>query len=319
MSVELLTPLGALLALAAVVPLAVYVLRERRAHQIRHALRLSGPGTRARVPLLAALVAVPALLGMAAAQPVVAQTRTLPERTDAQVFVAIDISRSMLASGSADSPTRFDRAKQIALDLRADLPDLPMGIASMTLGLLPHLFPTTDARVYSATLDNALNVGLVWTGLGGTIATSLDAIGAAPRLNYFPPEIEKRVLVVLTDGESQPLQRDLSTDFQTDPRVETIFVHVWREGEKVFLSGVPEASYVQDTASRATLERVVSQIEGTLLDESDAGALASRVRSLVGTGPTVDEEVEGERLALMPYIALLTIVPLGFVLVRRNV
>lgn len=319
MSVEILTPLGALLALAAVVPLAVYVLRERRAGEIRKALRLSEPRLRARVPLLTAVVAVPVLLGLAAAQPVVAQTRTLPERTDAQVFVAIDISRSMLAAESADSPTRFQRARQIALDLREELPDLPMGIASMTLGLLPHLFPTTDSRVFAATLDNALNVGLVWTGLGGTIATSLDAIGAAPRLNYFPPEIEKRVLVVLTDGESQPLQRDLSTDFQTEPRVQTILVHVWQEGEKVFLGGVPEAGYVQDTASRATLEQVASQIDGTVLAESDADELASRVRSLVGSGPTADEEVEGERLALMPYIALLAIVPLGFVLLRRNV
>ncbi|HEY6112961.1 MAG TPA: hypothetical protein VIV37_02565 [Gaiellaceae bacterium] len=33
---------------------------------------------------------------------------------------------------------------------------------------------------------------------------------------------------------------------------------------------------------------------------------------------TVDRRIEGNRRALMPYVALLAILPLGFVLYRRN-
>ena len=319
MSISLLTPYGALVAFAALAPLLVFLRRERRARRVRDALRLQEPTARSRVSLIAALVAVPTLLGLAAAQPVVAESRTLPERTDAEVFVAIDISRSMLASASDGEATRFERARQIALDLRQELPDVPIGVASMTVGLLPHLFPTTDQRVFAATLGDTLNVGQVWTGLGGSIATSIEAIGAAPRLNYFPPTAEKRVLVVLTDGESLPLARDLASDFSKEPRVEPILVHVWDAGEQVFSGGIPEASYVPDPGSRAILDTVAREIDGTVIDESDAGVLAGRVRSAIGTGPTVEREQEGERRALMPWVTLLTVVPLGFLLLRRNV
>jgi hypothetical protein len=318
-SISLLTPYGALIALAAIAPIVVFLRRERRARRIRRTLGLEEPTTRERLPLLAALVAVPALLGLAAAQPVVAESRSLPERTDAEVFVVLDISRSMAASSADGAPTRFERAQEIARDLRASLPDVPMGVASMTLGMLPHLFPTTDQRVFGATLEDTLAVGRVWTGLGGSIATSIDAIGAAPRLNYFPPTAEKRVIVVLTDGESLERTRDLAAEFSKEPPVEAILVHVWREGERVFTNGIPEASYVQDVGSRRLLESVAAEIDGTLIDESDAGGLAGRVRSAIGTGPTVEREQEGERRALMPWVTLLTVVPLGFLLVRRNV
>jgi hypothetical protein len=43
-----------------------------------------------------------------------------------------------------------------------------------------------------------------------------------------------------------------------------------------------------------------------------------RRRSALGTGPTTPRRIEGNRQALMPYVALLTIIPLGFVLYRRN-
>jgi hypothetical protein len=318
-SISLLTPYGALIALLAIAPLTVYVLRERHARRARRVLGLSQPRGRSHISLVAALAAVPALLGLAAAQPVVAESRTLPERTDAQVFVVLDISRSMLASSANGAPTRFDRATEIARRLRADLPDVPMGIASMTTGMLPHLFPTTDPRVFSATLEDTLGVGRVWTGLGGSIATSIDAIGAAGRLNYFPPTAEKRVIVVLTDGESLEQTRDLGAELSKEPRVHPILVHTWRDGEKVFTNGIPEAEYVQDAGSRALLEGVAVETDGELLSESEAGSLASRVQAAIGAGPTIDREQEGERRALMPYVTLLVLLPLGFVLLRRNV
>jgi hypothetical protein len=318
-TIELLTPLGALFAFAAVVPIAVYVLRERRLRAVRAALRLEAPSRGARLSLVAALAAVPVLLGLAAAQPVVAESRTLPERTDAQVFVAVDISRSMLARSGPSAETRFERARSIAIALRDQLPEVPMGIASMTQGMLPHLFPTTNRRVFVATLEKTLEVGEVWTGLGGTIASSLDAVGAVPRLNYFPPAAKQRVLVVLTDGESLPLETNLESDFSKEPRVQTILVHIWREGEQVYLGGVPESGYQLDRQSRDKLERIAEAIGGSVVAESDAGALAGRVRSLIGTGETVARPQEGERRALMPYVTLLALVPLGFVLLRRNV
>jgi hypothetical protein len=42
------------------------------------------------------------------------------------------------------------------------------------------------------------------------------------------------------------------------------------------------------------------------------------VADLVGDGPTTTREHEGKRRALMPWITLATVVPLEFVLLRRN-
>lgn len=318
MELEFLTPFAALFVLSALGPLAVLFIRERRARRIRASLCLAEPAPRSWLPVAVALAAVPALLGIAAAQPVVAQTRSLPERTDAQVFVVMDITRSMLAAAGPDAPTRFERARRIALELGDQLPEVPIGIASMTVGMLPHLFPTTDRRVYAETLQDTLDIGEVWTGLGGTIATSYDALAAAPQLNYFPPSAEKRLLVVLSDGESRPLEKDLASAFRRQPQIHSIFVHLWDADERVYLGGVPEAAYAPDEASRATLDRVASLVKGQVLSESESGDLPQVARELLGTGPTTDREQEGERTALMPYVSLAAILPLGFVLLRRN-
>ena len=54
------------------------------------------------------------------------------------------------------------------------------------------------------------------------------------------------------------------------------------------------------------------------MEEGQVGEVAAGVREALATGPTVDRRIEGNRQALMPYVALLAILPLGFVLYRRN-
>ena len=60
-----------------------------------------------------ALAAVPVLLGIAAAQPVLETTHVVPERTDVEAYVVIDVSRSMLAAAGPGEPTRFERAQDL--------------------------------------------------------------------------------------------------------------------------------------------------------------------------------------------------------------
>lgn len=319
MNLSFVTPLGAIFAVAAVVPLAVLVRRRRRLREVRSALRLEEPALRAYVPLVATLAAVPALLGLAAAQPVVETTRTVPERTDAQVFVVIDVSRSMLAAAEPGALTRFERAQGIALGLRGELPEVPFGIATLTDRVLPHLFPTTDARVYSATLTRALGIEHPPPGAFYlTFATNLNSLRSIPEKNYFLPSAKKRVIVVLTDGETQPLEPDLARAFQRRPRIETIFVHVWSSKERIYETGVEEGGYLPDTRSVASLERAASLVGGRALAESDSRGLVSAVTEALGEGATVARAHESGRLALMPYLTLAALLPLGFLLLRRN-
>jgi len=319
MELAFLTPLGALVGLSALAPLAVYRAREGRVRDIRAALHLDEPSRGSHLSLEIALVAICGLVALAAAQPVLATTREVRERTDAQVFVVVDTSRSMLASKGPGALSRFDRARRIAQELADQLPEVPVGVASMTDGLLPHLFPTTDRQVLEATLGKTLDIESPGPStFFSTRATTYDALEAAPTLNYFPPAVKKRVLVVLTDGETSPLERDLGTAFNREPKIKTVFVRIWDADERIYLTGVAEFGYSADPKSEAALGRLASTIGGRVISEGDAGGLRQAVVDLVGSGPTMDRRHEGNRCALMPWITLGAFLPPGFVLFRRN-
>lgn len=67
----------------------------------------------------------------------------------------------------------------------------------------------------------------------------------------------------------------------------------------------------------AALARVAHQVDGRVLPE-DPKAVAATARQILGVGPTKNRTIEGERRALMPWVTLFAFLPLGFVLVRRN-
>jgi hypothetical protein len=316
--VQLLTPLAALFALTAAVPLAVHLVRRRRLRAIRSALGLAEPTVRSQLPFVLCLAAVPVLLGLAAAQPVVETTTTVPERTDAQGFVVIDVSRSMLASPGSGEPTRFDRARSLALSLRDALPELPLGIATVTDRTLPNLFPTADRQVFEATLHRAVGIERPPPeAVYNLLASNLNSLRTVPEGNYFPPSATKRVLVVLTDGETEPIDAQLGQAFERRPTVETILVHMWDAEERVYATGGLAESYRPDPRSQDVMARVAALTGGAVLEEDVAGVVEA-VRDAVGVGKTVARGQQSGRFALMPWIALAALVPLAFVLLRRN-
>ena len=322
MGVAFLTPLGGALAAFALVPLGVYLLRQRRSARIRAALGLRAPSLASRAPLVLGLAAVPALLALAAAQPVLERNRHRLERTDAEIWVVVDTSRSMLASAGPDSPTRFQRARSFAQAFADALPEVPIGLASLTDRVLPHSFPTTDRRVTSATLYQS--IGIERPGptisLTGIPTTSYDTLASVPRYGYFSPTARKRVLVVLTDGETRPLETDLAAPFHRGPRLTTILVHFHAGGERVYDdAGLPEAGYQPVRDSAAKLAQVAREVGGSVFGEQQPGDVVTAVRSALGAGPTHERLIEGERRALMPWVTLAAFLPLGLVLLRRNV
>ena len=153
MEVTLLTPLGALIALGVVVPLVALALLHRRGESVRRAIGLPEPRPRVLRAAVAAVVVAAALLGLAAAQPRLEWTSDKRVRDDAEAIVVLDTSRSMLARTSPRSPIRYARATAAARRFRAAFPDVPVGIASFTDRVLPHLFPSPDDDVFAATLE----------------------------------------------------------------------------------------------------------------------------------------------------------------------
>ena len=155
MRIVFLTPSGVLLALGVLVPLFALFLVRRRAGGLRDVLGLADPRMRGLVVAILAVVATGTFLGLAAAQPVIERTTKLETRTDAEAFVVLDVSRSMLARRNPGSPERIARAKAAARTLRAALPEVRFGIASLTDRTLPHLFPSIDRETSSTTKASA--------------------------------------------------------------------------------------------------------------------------------------------------------------------
>jgi hypothetical protein len=314
------TPLAALLALATLVPLAALLAARSRARGIRRALRLPDPTPRSkRIPLVALGVAG-ALLGLAAAQPVIQRDAERVVRTDAEAWVVIDTTRSMLAQSDPDSRIRLDRAKAAAQAVRDTLPNVPLGIASLTDRVLPHLFPSTDEDVFRAALQRSVGIENP-PPQSGFLAqvTRLDAIGTLSELNFFSPTARRRVAVVLTDAESLPFSPDrIARRLSGPPRINTVFVHVWGEEERVFTRGVPEPGYRPDPTSRPTLDTLAAVTGGTVFSDAEAGSAAAKARELIGQGPTVTEGERRVRYALSPYLAAAAFLPVGLLLWRRD-
>jgi hypothetical protein len=314
------SPLASLLALAAAVPLAALLAIRAHARGVRRTLALPEPDARsARIPLFA-LGGAAVLLGLAAAQPVIQRDARRLVRTDAEAWVVIDTTRSMLAQTDPDSRIRLDRAKAAAQAVRDSLPNVPMGIASLTDRVLPHLFPSPDEDVFRATLERAVGIENP-PPQSGFLAqvTRLNAIGAMSRLNFFSPTARKRVIVVLTDGESLPFAADrVARRLSGPPRIDPVFVHVWGEDERVFTRGVPEPAYRPDPTSRPTLDTLARATGATVYTDGDAGAAAAKARELIGDGPTVAEGERRVRYALSPYLAGAAFLPLALLLWRRD-
>jgi hypothetical protein len=320
MTLTFLTPLGAFLAVGVAIPLLALFVVRRRARRIRAGLGLvEPPARRLAIPLIALLGAA-ALLAAAAMQPVVEWTRDRKVRTDAEAFIVLDVSRSMLARRGLGEPMRIDRAKAAASELRSALSDVPVGIASLTDRVLPHLFPSADQGVFQATLERSIAIERPpprSTFL--TSATSLNALASVRGLRYFDPQAKDRLLIVLTDGESQPISNArLGGLFRRAPAIETVFVQFWNKDEKVFSRKVPEPEYAADPSARAALDRLAASIHGSVYSENQIDAASQKARQLLGSGPTA---VQGERrgqIALAPYLAAAALLPLALLLWRRD-
>lgn len=318
LGVSFLTPMDGLFVLAAAVPLFALLRTEQRAAQIRRLLRIGSPSRRNLIPVVASLVVLPALIAVAAAQPVVVRQQLVNERADAQGFVLIDTSLSMTASGGSGKPTRIERAKQLAIRLEHALSDVPMGVASMTDRSLPNLLPTTDRTLFERTIGQSVQIDSPPPSqLYKDRATTWDALIPLVESHFYTQGVQRRLLIVLTDGEATKISPLLQASIQR--RVTPVFVHVWEPGERIYKAGKIDPKYFSDPTSTAALNEV-ARITGApqAYSESDFSAIVSASRDAVGRAGTQAHIGAYARVALAPWFVLGGILPLGFLLWRRN-
>jgi hypothetical protein len=318
--ISFLTPLDALFALAAVLPLAALLATERRSGRIRAALRLPAPRKLAVLPVAVALIALTSLVAVAAAQPIVVRQRLVSERADAQAFFVFDTSLSMEAAQGPGRPTRLARSKQLALRLRATIPDVPVGIASMTDRTLPNLMPTTDVALFVRTLTQSVGINAPPPSqlYGSGRATTFQALVPLVQAGFYSRGVQRRLLVVFTDGESVKVSPYLSATLQR--RVTPVFIHVWRDGERIYHGRRVVKNYASDPTSMSALNRIASITGGGhAYTEQQMPEVAKAARAAVAYAGTRTHVSAYARVALAPWFVIAGAFPLAFLLWRRNV
>ena len=320
MTIHLVTPLAALIAILGLVPLALALIVERRNARSRAVLGLPEPAQSSRWTLPVLITVTVAALGLAAAQPVVRHSRPHLSRLDAEAFVAVDISRSMKASATAHSASRLDRVRRIALRLRSALPEVPTGLGTFTDRPLPLVLPTSDRAAFAAAVTKALGIERPPGLQNSTTVSSFDAVAPFPLEGYFAPAAKKRLLVILTDAESTGFNEPgVGKSFEAKPRTAVVLIRIGQSGERVFdANGQPESAYIPPPATGSTLRSFLDATHGRAFDEGHVGGSERAAREALGSGPTVNLGTSSAGHDLAPWLVVAAAFPLGFVLRRRN-
>jgi hypothetical protein len=320
MSLSFLTPLAALVGLGGVVVALARILARRRAAATAVSLRLTPPGGRALAVDLGLIALAAGLVAVAAAQPVVARSETTHGREGAEVLVIFDVTRSMLARRAPTEPSRLDRARAVAKGLRARLPDTRFGVASITDRVLPHLFPTLGQNSFVAVVNRAIGIERPPPDRRSRRATAFNALGDLGRTAFFQEDSAVRLAVIVSDGETLPVDLEALRDRLRNGHVTTMFVQVWRGDEAVFDErGNREAAYKPDPTAGRTLRRVAGALDAPVFNEGDTAALADAVRERVGRGKLVPQGRQLVSYQLAPHALVAAFLPLFLVLYRRNV
>jgi hypothetical protein len=320
-SISFVSPAGFLIALAGAVALLVLLAGDQRLRRVCAVVGLRPPTFRTTVPLVVAVAALTALLALAAAQPVLATQQKTSGRADAEVYFVFDISRSMGARTGAHAPTRLDRARAVAKEIRAGLDGVPAGVASLTDRLLPHLFPSTSVNDFNAVVDRALGVDrpparLAW---GDTLGTRLAAVGELPNLGYFSEQAKRRAVVILTDGETLPDGLNSLPAQLTQSQLHPFLVRIWGPNERVYdARGIVNPNYRPDPDSTAVFDQLANSLQTRVYTERDAGPIAAAIRTDLGKGPTTTRGRELRSTTLTPWFVGLAFLPLLYILYRRN-
>jgi hypothetical protein len=306
-----LTPVGALVGLAVAVPLLARVAGERRVGAVRAELGLRRPNARREARPLVAVVGVFALLALAATQPALSHETSQRVRRDAQVLFVVDTSRSM-AAASGGAP-RIARAESVAVRLRAAIPEVASGVATLTDRVLPDLLPVADVPSFDATVRRTVGIEKPPPRTVAARATTYAALGAIPSAGFFDPSARRRVVVLLTDGESAPF--DAGAVAASLRGASLVTVRFWRADESI----AGEPAYQPDPASSASLAALAAAAGGRVYGEGQAGAAGAAIRRQLGTGPTARVAARTRReTPLGPLLVLAALAPLALLLFDRG-
>jgi hypothetical protein len=293
---------------------------ERRSRVLGRLFSLRESTRREVGNMVIALGALPALLAVAVAQPVVVHRQLVTQRSDAEIFVVFDTSLSMSARSGPRAPTRLERAEHDLEQILPQLGDIPVGLATMTDRVLPNLMPTTDDALIERTIQQSIGINepppsRLYRGE----ATNLNALFPLPTYRLFSPSARKHsILVVFTDGESPPLKPGTGYALAEALTIPPLFVHTWAPNEHIYRNDRIDTRYQPDPQSESILQEFAQATRGKVFAETDLSGLVQAIRAKAGPTRKRTTLLGYSRVALGPWFVLGGVVPLGFLFWRRN-
>ena len=241
---------------------------------------------------------------------VITSARTVPStQATPRCFVVVDTSRSMLASRQGGQPTRFERARDEAISCR---PLAGRDPGRNRLVHRPRPCRTSSPRSISASFRETMRGGR--SGIErpppstsfGTNVTTLDALGAVPTLNFFTPSVKKRAGRVHRRRQPARLERSRHGLLEEASNRRHVRADGQATSERDLLERRGRTGYKPAPSSSASAARGFGRSSTVVFStRAQVDEAAAAVRESIGTGPTVDRRIEGNRRALMPYVALL--------------
>jgi hypothetical protein len=304
---------GALFLLALLVPLAglewVRLRRERRAardlglepQRLWRALR---NGVCAGIVI--------ALAAFAASEPSLRQTKRVQLRADAEVYLFVDASASMLASASSHAPTRLQQARAASAAFAQGLPpDLPLGAGALPQSPLPLTAPNGDRQLFLAAINHLTTPGSLPEHLyGGRTATDFSNLTTLTSTHFFLPKVKRRIVVVLSDAEGPSFDTTSTLSTLKHAHIRLVFVRFGSSSDRIWLhppgqSPVLDTKFEPDLSDLGQVRLLAGETGGGFYDQRGIGEAVDKVERLAGQGP--DRPAEPLSLyadALGPYVLL---------------
>ena len=314
-----LLPLAVILPLGVVAALWLWVRRRRRAARVLGSAALLerlGAGDLARIPWDRGLLLMGAALalGLAAAGPRWGLETVEEESVSADVVLALDVSRSMLARDVA--PNRLERQRVLARRVLRELPGDRIGMVAFA-GRAYVLAPmTVDHSALQLYLD-ALDPEIVSQG-GSSLAS---AIRQATDLALGRDETRRGTVLLVSDGEELEDEGDVlaAAERAADAGVPVHTVGVGgTEGAPIPEAGSgsrveaykrgPDGEVVITRLNESLLERVADITGGRYIRLEGGGASDAVIGTLQGldraAGETEQQVRQKERYAWFVLLAL---------------
>ncbi len=284
---------GGLIVLVLLVPLAV--VEWRRIRRERRAARAVGLEPQRLWRTLQRSVCaglVITLAAIAASEPSLRQTSSVELRANAEVYLFVDASASMLAGASSHAPTRLEQARQAAADFAQSLPsDLPLGAGAFPQSPLPLTAPIGDRQLFLTALDHLTAPGTLPEHLyGGVTATNFANLSTLTTAHFFLPKTRRRIVVLLTDAEGPSFDVASTAASLKRLHIHLVFVRLGSPHDRIWIQRkgerpVADPKYQANLADIGEVRLLARDTGGAFYSQGQIRNAIDEVNRLSGHGP----------------------------------